>query len=217
MIILNFKTYKESTGKNAALLVDYMNEVFNETNVPMVACPQAVDLSDCLKNKNNIEIWAQHADYYDQARATGYVVCEVLKNLGVSGILLNHSEHKLSFEDLQKTTQKCREFNLKVLLFADSKDEAIKLAALNPDFIGYEPPELVGSEETSVAQEKPEIISDVSQSISVPLLVGAGVKNRDDVLVSIQNGAIGIAVASGVIKAVSPKDVLLDLAYGFKK
>jgi len=215
MILVNFKTYKESTGEKALNLLENMNLVFEETNISMIACPQAVDLQSCVENKKNVDIWAQHVDYYDQGRATGFLVCEVLKHIGVNGVLLNHSEHKLSYEVLEKTVLNCKKFDLKTLIFADSKDEAMKVVSLKPDFIGYEPPELVGSEETSVAKEKPEIILDVSQSIEIPLLVGAGVKSDEDVRVSVQNGAVGIGVASGVVKADSPKEVLANLAKGF--
>lgn len=215
MILVNFKTYKESLGENSLKLISEMNDVFNETNVSMVACPQAVDLRIAIKNKGNVEVWAQHADYYDQGRATGFNVCEVLKNIGVDGVLLNHSEHKLSFDVLEKTMQKCKEFGLKTLIFSDSLEEALKDVILDPDYIGYEPPELVGNDEISVAQAKPEIISIVAKSISIPLLVGAGIKNKEDVHISIQNGAVGIAVASGVVKAQSSKDALLNLAKGF--
>lgn len=49
------------------------------------------------------------------------------------------------------------------------------------------------------------------------LLVGAGVKNAADVRKSLELGAAGVLLASGVTKAKDPKTVLLDLVSGLKK
>lgn len=49
------------------------------------------------------------------------------------------------------------------------------------------------------------------------LLVGAGVKNAADVRKSLELGAAGVLLASGVTKAKDPKAVLLDLVSGLKK
>ena len=53
-------------------------------------------------------------------------------------------------------------------------------------------------------------------SDSEKLLVGAGVKNGEDVRLAIELGAKGVLLASGVTKASDPKAVLLDLASGLK-
>jgi len=48
------------------------------------------------------------------------------------------------------------------------------------------------------------------------VLVGAGVKDKDDVSIALALGASGVLLASGVTKASDPYSSLLDLASGLK-
>jgi triosephosphate isomerase len=50
----------------------------------------------------------------------------------------------------------------------------------------------------------------------IPILVGAGVKNAQDVKVSLKRGAKGFVISSAVVLADNPKQVLEDLIKGFK-
>ncbi|MCH7641053.1 triose-phosphate isomerase, partial [Patescibacteria group bacterium] len=112
---------------------------------------------------------------------------------------------------------RCKDVGLKTLVFADAVDEARVVAKFKPDYIGYEPPELVGSKTTSVALSKPEVIEEVVEAIPDTLVVvGAGVKHVNDVKVSLERGSKGIALSSSVVLAENPKKVLEDLVSGFK-
>lgn len=216
MILVNFKTYQQSSGEKALFLANYLKEIKDEFSVQAVVCPQALDIKEVLKILPN-STWTQHLDNKNIGQSTGWFPVEVAKNLGVKGTILNHSEHKLSFDVLGETVKSCKEFGLQTLIFADSLEEAKKVAELNPDWIGYEPPELIASKETSVARAKPEVIESAVKAIpNVPILVGAGVKDRQDVEVSLRLGAKGVGVSSAVILAEDPKEVLEDLASGFK-
>lgn len=216
MIFVNFKTYKEASGENALELSRIINEVSGETGVEIIACPQTIDIKDILR-KTSCKVWAQNTDQLDQGRATGWLPAKVLKEAGVSGTLLNHSEHKLSVGQLGETLSKCKEANLSTLVFADSPEEAVMASGFQPDFIGYEPPELIASKETSVAKAKPDIIEEVVGKVTdTPIVVGAGVKEKLDVEVSLKLGAKGVALSSAVILADDPKSVLMELAEGFK-
>jgi triosephosphate isomerase len=107
---------------------------------------------------------------------------------------------------------------LKTLIFAGNKESLINLSKLKPDFLSYEPPELVGSATTSVAEAKPEIISEaveIARAEGLPLVVGAGIKSTLDIKKSLELGAAGFAVASSIVKAENPKEVLKMLAEGY--
>lgn len=217
MILVNFKTYDASSTKKATSLAHKACDVSNDSKVEIVVCPQAVDLKEVVEASDH-EVWAQHVDYFERGRATGWFPAEVAKELGATGTLLNHSEHKLDYKALSRTVVRCREIGLKVVVLAGSVDEAKRVSGLKPDFIGYEPPELVGSKTTSVARSKPEVIEKVVKAIpNIPILVGAGIKDSEDVRISLQRGAIGIIPSSAVVLAVDPEAVLQDLAGGFKK
>lgn len=216
MLLVNFKTYKESSGENAVKLAKAMIGVSKERGIEIVACPQAVDLKKVTKVLPQ-RTWVQHVDPIQRGRATGWLPCEIAKECGATGTLLNHSEHKLAAGVLSETLSRCKEVGLKTLVFADSVKEAKLVAQLKPDWIGYEPPELVGSTETSVSRSKPDVIKKVVDAVSgIPILVGAGVKDAEDVRKSLELGAIGVAVASGVVKAEDVRKELLELMEGFK-
>lgn len=216
MIFVNFKTYKESTGELAVSLAQAIGDIVDKAGVEIIACPQGVDLREVVKASSH-PVWVQHVDAEERGQATGWFPAGVVKGAGAEGALLNHSEHKLSVEVLGETLAKCKEKGLKTLVFADNLKEAEIIAKLQPDLIGYEPPELVGSKTISVAKSKPDVIERVVKAIpEIPILVGAGVKNTQDVKVSLKRGAKGVVVSSAVILADNPKQVLEDLVKGFK-
>ena len=216
MLLINFKTYEQSSGANAVTLANHAFELSKEFGIPMVVCPNLVDMKDISRIYGG-GTWAQHCDLDERGRATGWLPPELLKETGVTGVVLNHSEHKLPFDRLEKIVVRVRALELKVLIFADSLEESINVSALTPDWIGYEPPELVGSTDTSVSKAKPEVIEKVVRAIpNIPILVGAGVKNQEDVRVSLRLGARGIGVASGVVLASDQKEAIRDLLMGWK-
>jgi triosephosphate isomerase (TIM) len=216
MIFLNFKTYVESSGANADRLAAFMNSVALQYPVPLIACVQAYDL-DSVSELLPDNTWVQHVDPDEVGKATGKLLPEYAIVHNATGTLLNHSEHKLPFEVLEQTMKRCKALDLPTLVFASDLEEAKKVATLNPDYLGYEPPEFISSTKTSVAREKPEIIKDVVDAIpNIPIIVGAGVKDQEDVRVSLQLGAKGVALAHGLIFADDPKLVLEDLAKGFQ-
>ena len=215
MILVNFKTYKEASGKNAISLARKISDVANSSGIEIISCPQAVDLREVVKESDH-PVWAQHVDSVERGKTTGWFPAEIAKESGAEGVLLNHSEHKLSVGVLGETLARCKEVGLQTLVFADSVEEAKVVAKFEPGYIGYEPPELVASKTTSVARSKPEVIERVVKAIpNIPILVGAGIKDKNDVLVSLKRGAKGIVPSSAVVLAKNPKKVLEDLAEGF--
>lgn len=215
MIFINYKTYPESTGVNAVGLQEAINKTATDFALPVISCPQTVDFRSVL-SKAKQPVWLQHVDSVERGRATGWVIPEVAKEMGATGTLLNHSEHKLQFEILVKTVDLCKKIGLRTLILAGSPEECRKVAELQPDFIGYEPPELIASKDTSVARSEPEIIKKVVSALPhSKIIVGAGVKDREDVRVSLKLGAVGVILASAVVLADDPLSVLQDLAQGF--
>ena len=91
------------------------------------------------------------------------------------------------------------------------------IAFLEPDMIAMEPPELIGGD-ISVSTARPEAIVETIEAVksvkSVPVLVGAGIKNGQDVKKAIELGAKGVLVASGIVKAKDPKKAINDLVDG---
>jgi triosephosphate isomerase (TIM) len=218
MIFLNFKTYEQTTGKRALELLKTVQEVAESTAVKIIVAISASDIKEASVF-SHIEIWGQHVDSVTFGAHTGAILAHAIKEDGAQGTFLNHSEHKFtSFDELKVAHDDAKEIGLETLIFAASVEECSKVANLNPNFIGYEPPELIASKETSVAKAKPDVIKNVvDANPQIPIIVGAGVKDQNDVRVSLQLGAKGVALASAVVLADDPKAVLEDLVKGFLK
>jgi triosephosphate isomerase len=218
MIFVNFKTYEEGSGERALALVKIIEDVTHETQVKIIPVVQAID-AEVLVNSSKLEVWVQHVDPITYGAHTGWTLPTELSRVGVAGVFLNHSEHKFEdYEALVVATKLCNEANLKTLIFAADLKELAKIVDLKPTFVSYEPPELVGSTTKSVASEKPEIIAQaakVAKDARVPLIVGAGIHASGDIKKSLELGAAGVAVATNIVKAASPRQALLDLLEGF--
>ena len=219
MIFVNYKTYRQGSGLDAVALTKTLEETSKEEEIKIIPVVQALD-AEIVIDSTGLDVWVQHIDPISYGAHTGWTLPEEVLRIGAKGVFLNHSEHKFDdFDNLKKAMERCREVGLNTLIFAEDVDELKKVVGLKPDFVSYEPPELVGSEETSVSEAKPEVIGEaatVAKENSLPLIVGAGVKTRKDVSVALDMGAIGIAVASSIVKSDKPKDAVLELIAGFK-
>jgi len=219
MIFVNFKTYERGTGTSAVELTRILEEVSASNKVKIIPVVQAADIKEVVTN-SKLEIWVQHTDPVEYGAHTGFILPEAVFEDGAMGTFLNHSEHKLeNFDILEKAHERARSVGLKTLIFAADLSELKKVVLLSPTFIAYEPPELVGSKTTSVANAMPEVISqavEITRENDLPLIVGAGIKSREDVRKSLELGAVGVAVASDIVTADYPRREIMDLVEGFK-
>ena len=219
MIFINYKTYEEGSGTRAIGLTKILEEVAHTTQVKIIPVVQIID-AEAIIASTTLEVWIQHVDPLTYGAHTGWTLPEEAAKIGVSGVFLNHSEHKFdNFDALYTANEKAMSANLKTLIFAGTLDELKKITELAPTYIAYEPPELVGSTTTSVAQAQPQVISEaaeIAREAGLPLIVGAGVHEMSDVKKSLELGAVGVAVATDIVKATDPKKELLDLTEGFK-
>lgn len=219
MIFVNFKTYEKGTGVNAVTLALVLEKVAKENGVKIIPVVQASDVYEIVQS-SRLEIWVQAIDPIDYGAHTGAVVPEAVYEDGAAGTFLNHSENRFAdFNELKKANKRAQEVGLKTLIFSGDLSELENVIKLKPTYVSYEPPELVGSRETSVAQSRPDIISkavEISKEHDLPLIVGAGIKSQHDVRKSLELGAVGVVVASDIVTAENPEEEILDLVEGFK-
>lgn len=217
-LIINLKTYEESTDKKAIKIANICKELAplaKKKKVEIILCPQYIDLKDIIKTK--ITTFSQHLDDINYGSHTGYIVPNVIKQIGAKGSLINHSEHNLA-EDLKKlesTINAAKSTNLITCVCARDEKIARKITKFKPDYIAVEPKELIGGD-ISISTANPNLIKKSIKAVgNIPLLVGAGIKNKQDVKIAIELGAKGILVASGVVKAKNIKAAITDLIEGF--
>jgi triosephosphate isomerase len=216
-IVLNFKTYKEVVGSSGIELAKLCEAVAEETGASVAIAPQMVDLA-LIAEKVSIPVFAQHIDSVNAGASTGWTHAEAVTGAGAAGSLINHSEHRLKIADIEDLVQQCRSRNLISIVCTNNLKVSIASAALGPDFVAVEPPELIGGD-ISVTTADPEIVSSTAAEIKriapeVKVLTGAGVKNKADVSKALELGTDGVLLASGIVKAADPRNALLDLIAG---
>jgi len=216
-IILNFKTYEESTGDKALKLAKICDEVAKESGAKIIVIPQPCDIYG-ISQGIEIPVYAQHIDNIKAGSNTGHILPESVKASGAVGSLINHSEIRLKLADIEANIRKLKELGMVSIVCTNNVEVTKAAAALGPDFVAIEPPELIGSG-VSVSKAQPEIISgsvDAAKSVNpdVKVLCGAGISTGEDVKKAIELGTCGVLLASGVVKAKDPKAVLLDLVKG---
>lgn len=215
MIILSLKTYKEATGDNAIKLLSSVKKVSEETGIKIIPAIQPTDIYR-IKKELGIEVWAQHMDPIEPGKNMGWLSPYALKEAGATGVVINHSEHKTTDENVKKILDKAKEYGLKNVVIAFDVDTVIKYDSWNPDYISYEREDAIGTGVSMVTQEKDNIIKLVSV-LKRPLIIGAGIATGNDVRDAVKVGAVGVIMASRFVLAKDPEAKLKELALGFKK
>jgi len=220
MIIVNFKTYSEVTGRKAVELAKKAERVNDETSVYVGVAPQFADIAAVAKAVK-IPVFAQHIDPIKPGSFTGHVLAESVKEAGAVGTLINHSERQLKLSDINETIAITREQKLLSIVCANDPNVSAAVAALKPDIIAVEPPELIGTG-IPVSKAKPEVVTGTVRLVrevnsEVTILCGAGITRGEDVKAALKLGTQGVLVASGIVKAKDPYTVLREFAEAAKK
>ncbi len=206
VIVVNFKTYPQATGEQAERLARICEQVAERRGADIRVAVQTADIYRVSKAVS-LPVYAEHVDPIDPGRNTGFLLPEDAKAEGAVGTLLNHSEHRLAPDVLAAAAREARDAGLKVIVCAATPEEGAGYAALEPEFVAVEPPELIAGE-VSVAEAEPGIIRKAVELVTAPLLVGAGIHTAEDVRVALELGARGVLLASGVTKAEDPEKAL---------
>ena len=215
LAIVNFKAYITSTGINAIRLAKICEKVAKKEKANIAVAVQPADIFAVSANVK-IPVLAQHVDPIEFGAKTGHILPESALFAGAVGSLVNHSEHQIPLNEIKNTINRLRSLGMLSVCCADTPARAVQIAELNPDVIAIEPPELIGGN-IAVSQAKPEVITQTTKRIKdIPILCGAGIKTKVDVIKSVKLGAKGILVASGVTNASNPEKALTDLVRGLK-
>ncbi len=217
LILLNYKTYEQTTGKNAIKLSEIANKLSKKFGISIAIAPQFVDIAQITK-KVSIPVFAQHIDPITLGTHTGQVLPESIKAVGGAGTLLNHAERKISFDALKESVARAKSLDLKICICAENLEVASKTAMLNPDYVAFELPELIGTGK-SISTTEPELVRSSVKKIldanpNVIPLCGAGISTGNDVYAALKLGTQGVLLASAYTNAKDPKQVLTDLLEG---
>jgi triosephosphate isomerase len=215
IIIVNYKTYSEATGKKAVELSKIAEQVSMETGVNVAVSPQLADLASVC-NAVSIPVFAQHIDPIIPGSSTGHVLLESVKEAGAIGTLINHSERRLKLCDIETIIARTREAGMVSVVCTNNAAVSEAAAALKPDIVSLEPPELIGTG-IPVSKSKPEVVTETVTLVKhvnpcVVTLCGAGITKGEDVAAALKLGTMGVLVASGIVKAKDPHKVIMEFA-----
>jgi len=219
IIIVNFKTYSEATGKKAVELAKKAEKVSSEKGVSIGVAPQFTDIA-AVASASNVPVFAQHIDPIKPGSCTGHVLADAVKDAGATGTLINHSERQLKLSDIDTAIRIAREKKLVSVVCANNQTVSAAAAALEPDIVAVEPPELIGTG-IPVSKAKPEVVLNTVRLVkkvnpTVTILCGAGISSMEDVAAALKLGTHGVLVASSVVKAKDPYRVLREFAEAAK-
>jgi triosephosphate isomerase len=220
IILVNFKTYLEATGRKAVELAKQAEKVSKETGASIAVAPQFADIAR-VAEAVEIPVFAQHIDPIKPGSCTGHVLADSVKEAGAVGTLINHSEKQLKLVDIDTAIRLAREKNLISCVCANNPSVSAAAAALKPDIVSIEPPELIGTG-VAVSKAQPEVVTDTVKLVrevnsEVTILCGAGISHGEDVAVALKLGTQGVLVASAIVKAKDPYSILREFADATKQ
>jgi triosephosphate isomerase len=213
-ILINLKAYRESIGHRAHRIAGAVQTVARESGVGIgIACGYT-DIHP-LSQHFVVPVFAQHVDGVEPGAYTGHVTAEALKQAGATGSLINHSERRLTLAQIESGVHALRDAGMISVVCTNNVPTSAAAAALTPDYIAIEPPELIGSG-ISVSKANPDIIRNSVDAVRKVdprgrILTGAGIQSGECVKIAVDLGTNGVLLASSVVKAEDPATVLRDL------
>lgn len=210
-VLVNLKAY----DCDAVAIAQDAADVADDSGVRVAVAPQTADLSRVAET--GVETFAQHVSPVGHGSHTGSTLAASVA-ADADGTLLNHSERRLRLADLDAALDAASAAGLETVACANNPAQIAAVAALGPDAVAVEPPELIGTG-TPVSSADPDVVEaavDAAAGVdeSVEVYCGAGISTGDDVLAARELGASGVLLASGVAKADDPRAALEDLVAG---
>jgi triosephosphate isomerase (TIM) len=214
LILINAKTFREGMGNRAHMIANAAQLVAHESGVTIGLAPSFFDLHP-ISHHFAIPVYAQHVDGFEPGAHTGHISAEALKIAGAAGSLINHSERRLTLADIESSVLALQAQKLSSVICSNNEATSAGAAALGPEYVAIEPPELIGSG-VSVSKANPDIIRRSVAAVhavnpKVKVLTGAGIQSGDCVKIAVDLGTDGVLLASSVVKSKEPATVLRDL------
>jgi triosephosphate isomerase len=214
LILINAKTFREGMGNRAHMIANAAQLVAHESGVTIGLAPSFFDLHP-ISHHFAIPVYAQHVDGFEPGAHTGHISAEALKIAGAAGSLINHSERRLTLADIESAVRALQAQKLSSVICSNNEATSAGAAALGPEYVAIEPPELIGSG-VSVSKANPDIIRRSVAAVhavnpKVKVLTGAGIQSGECVKIAVDLGTDGVLLASSVVKSKEPATVLRDL------
>ena len=195
MIIVNFKNYV--LGKKSLALARKIEKI----NKKIIVAVPTTDIEEISK-KTKLKVYAEHIDYNNGPKATGFVIPESVKAVKGKGMLINHSEHKLTMKEIKLTLARCKKLKMETVVCVSKLSDVKKIMKLQPSAIAYEDPNLISTGKSITKYQNKEVhkfASMFKRSKVIPLC-GAGISSKEDIKASYDLGCKGVLIASAIAR-----------------
>jgi triosephosphate isomerase (TIM) len=187
--------------------------------VDVVVCPPFVSLSAALTGR--VPVYAQNVHWDDEGAYTGEVSAPMLQELGVTGVIVGHSERRQLFGETDETVGKraahALASGLNVIACVGELEgerdagttEAVlerQLSVLGPHprlTIAYEPVWAIGTGRTATPEQAEEAQGFIKLLLDAPVLYGGSVKPENAASILAQPAVDGALVGGASLDASS--------------
>ncbi len=152
-----------------------------------------------------VHVYSQHMDSIEIGRGMGRILPEALKAAGAVGVMLNHAEHKLTLNEIEKAIKRADSVGLATMVCADSIEEVKAVAKLAPNILVAEPTELIGTgkpADKAYVDEVIRVIREINPDIKP--FPSAGISKGEDCYNIIKAGSSASGCSSAIAKAKEP-------------
>ncbi len=214
-ILINLKTYKEGMGNRAHMIANAAQIVAHESGVTIGIAPSYIDLHP-ISHHFMIPVYAQHVDGSEPGSCIRARSRQTRSNRqGLKGRWSTIQNAGLTLAGIDASVRALQVLNLVAVVCTNNEKTSAAAAALGPEYVAIEPPELIGSG-VSVSKANPEIIKRSVAAVravdpKVKVLTGAGIQSGECVKIAVELGTDGVLLASSVVKSKEPGAVLRDL------
>ena len=215
-LIVNPKAY--IYGEESLELAKVCDRLSREYDIDIIFTAQHVDIRMIAEATKNIVLTAQHMDGIVAGRGMGHILPEGIKAAGAQAVVLNHAEHALKMDELDRAMKRANELELFTIVCCDSPEAARAVATLGPDMMICEPTSGIGTGSISsddYIHATNEAVKSVSRDILI--LQAAGVSTGDDVYKVVMEGAHGSGGTSGILNAPSREAKIIEMLDALKR
>ncbi len=210
LLIVNPKAYLG--GGETLRLARLTDELAGQFGITTIFTAQHVDLRMITEATEPLVVTAQHMDPLVPGRGMGRILPEGLVEAGVGAVVLNHAEHPLTLDELDRTIARARAIGLATIVCADSDAQCRAVATLGPDVMICEPTSAIGTgrmDAGDYVERTTRIVKEVDANILV--IQAAGVSTGEDVARVLTQGADGSGGTSGILQHPDHRRILSDM------
>ena len=182
-----------------------LDKLSEKYNIDVILDVPDTEIKNIADNTERIHVYSQHMDSIPVGKGMGRTLPEAVKAAGAVGVMLNHAEHKLTIEEIEKAIKRADDLGLATMVCADSVEEVKAVAKLAPNILVAEPTELIGTGKPADKEYVDEVIRVIREiNPDIKPFPSAGISKGEDCYNIIKAGSAASGCSSAIAKAPDP-------------